>query len=96
MRAAFDGKVLTYVGKISYGIYLYHMLAINAARRFVVPSRDPLLVFLVALPLAVGIATLSYRYFELPFQRLKHRFEVRPVTGTSQPSQDSVAPAPLN
>ncbi len=96
MRAAFDGKVLTYVGKISYGIYLYHMLAINAARRFVVPSRDPILVFLVALPLAVGIATLSYRYFELPFQRLKHRFEVRPVTVTSQPSQDSVAPAPLN
>jgi len=80
MRTAFDAKVLTYVGKISYGIYLYHMLAINAARRFAVPSRQPVLVFLVALPLAVALATLSYRYFELPFQRLKHRFEVRRPT----------------
>ncbi len=80
MRAAFDGKALTYVGKISYGLYLYHMLAINIMRRFVVPSQGPVLVFLLALPLAVAIATVSYRYFEFPLQRLKHRFEVRPVT----------------
>ncbi len=93
MRTVFDGKVLTYIGKISYGIYLYHMLAINAARRFAVASRDPVLVTLVAVPLAVGIATVSYRYFELPLQRLKHRFEVRPLTVASPPSQDGIAGA---
>lgn len=82
MRIAFDNRALMYVGKISYGIYLYHLLAINAARRFG-PSREPVIVFLLALPIAIGIATASYRWFELPFQRLKRRFEVRPVPAGS-------------
>ena len=52
-----------YLGKISYGLYVFHAAALR-----VVPS--PLL----ALPLTIGIAALSYRYLESPFLRLKDRF----------------------
>ena len=53
----------SYLGKISYGLYLFHAAVI----RFV-PS--PFL----ALPLTIAIAALSYRYLEAPFLRLKSRF----------------------
>jgi len=52
-----------YLGKISYGLYVFHAAVIR-----VVPS--PIL----ALPLTVAIAALSYRYLESPFLRLKDRF----------------------
>jgi len=52
-----------YLGKISYGLYVFHAAMIR-----LVPS--PLL----ALPLTVGIAAVSYRYLESPFLRLKNRF----------------------
>ena len=53
----------TYLGKISYGLYVFHAAAIRIA-----PS--PVL----ALPLTVALAALSYRYLESPFLRLKDRF----------------------
>ncbi len=52
-----------YLGKISYGLYVLHVAAIR-----VVPS--PIL----ALPLTIAMAALSYRYLESPFLRLKERF----------------------
>ena len=52
-----------YLGKISYGLYVFHAAVIR-----VVPS--PIL----ALPLTIAIAALSYRYLESPFLRLKDRF----------------------
>lgn len=54
----------SYLGKISYGLYVFHAAAIR-----IVPS--PIL----ALPLTVAMAALSFRYLESPFLRLKHRFE---------------------
>ncbi|MGH9646979.1 MAG: acyltransferase family protein [Bryobacteraceae bacterium] len=52
-----------YLGKISYGLYVFHAAVIR-----VVPS--PIL----ALPLTIAIAALSYRFLESPFLRLKDRF----------------------
>lgn len=52
-----------YLGKISYGLYVFH----GAALRL---SPSPLF----ALPLTVAIAALSHRFLESPFLRLKYRF----------------------
>ena len=85
MSALLDNRVLRYVGTVSYGTYLFHMLAINVVRKVLVRSGEPVLVFVFALPLAIGFATLSYRYFEQRFLALKGRYEVRtkPLAGAA-------------
>ncbi len=60
---------LVHVGTVSYGIYLLHMLCHNAAERglarlgLVVPALD----FVLTAALAIGVATLSHRWFEARF-----------------------------
>jgi len=76
IRRVLDARPLVHVGVVSYGIYLLHMLAVNAARRLV-PGDAPLAVFAVAFPLSVVAATVSYAVFERRFLALKERFVVR-------------------
>jgi peptidoglycan/LPS O-acetylase OafA/YrhL len=67
--------VVRYVGTISYGMYLLHMLALNVARRVVpAPQCGPVATFLAALALTIVAAALAYRFYELPFLKLKQRF----------------------
>lgn len=66
---------LIYIGKISYGLYLYHM---------------PLLTFLGELgfrswtrlaiigPITLAVSMLSYKYLESPFLNLKDKFIAAP------------------
>jgi len=90
---------VVYLGRISFGLYVYHQFAIDIFRRSnIIPfissevSNHPLEICLDAavtliLPLALTIlmASISYRYFELPFIRLKKRYTVidsRPLAET--------------
>jgi peptidoglycan/LPS O-acetylase OafA/YrhL len=63
---------LRFVGKVSYGVYLFHVSVITALKS-VVPSSAPLL-FVLAMPITVLLAALSFRYFESPLLALKERF----------------------
>jgi len=76
--------VLRFLGEISYGLYLYHMLFFYAYEQLVVsywPSLAPkngafktiVLQFVAAGTLSVIMAFLSKRYFENYFLNLKHR-----------------------
>jgi peptidoglycan/LPS O-acetylase OafA/YrhL len=75
-------RPLIYLGKISYGLYLFHdfflWLLFNTADRW------PRMAYfqhhkIVAIPLAFGltvaISALSYHFFESPILRFKRRFE---------------------
>ena len=73
LHPALTWRPLVYIGTISYGIYLMHMLAANAVR--------PLLghpfgidVFVATTAAVVVAASLSYRYFEAPILKQKKRF----------------------
>ena len=70
---------LRYLGKISYGLYLYHLPCLWFLRKLLphlLNHYSSLVSIAVGLPMTVGISVISYRYFESPFLRLKERFEV--------------------
>ncbi len=67
-------KPLTYLGKITFGLYAFHVAAIRLVQA-ASPSLTGPLVLLIAFALTVAAAALSYRYLESPFLRWKNRFE---------------------
>jgi len=74
---------LRYLGKISYGLYVFHLGMLELAiwmtsqlHLMPVSAINMLVVDGIALILTVGAAHLSYQYFESPFLRLKERFTV--------------------
>jgi peptidoglycan/LPS O-acetylase OafA/YrhL len=68
------------IGKISYGMYMYHILAFviaASATRFLPESwglGQQLPLFLVGTLLTVLISEMSYRFYEMPFLRWKTYF----------------------
>lgn len=77
-RAWLAAKPVAYVGSISYGMYMLHMLCKNAILKTLglVGHETPgLEVFALTVLLSVVVAGLSFRYFESRFLDLKARFE---------------------
>lgn len=73
-----DNKFLSYLGKISYGLYVYHFGIIWFVRRirdFSIPEQvaKPLTLVISAV-LLYFVASLSYKYFEKPILDLKDRY----------------------
>ena len=71
-------RPFVYIGRISYGVYVYHLFAFTLAR-YLVGDTDlylgvPGLNILCWSALSVLMAALSFRYFERPISDLKHRF----------------------
>lgn len=77
----FDNPITNYLGQRSYGIYMYHFIAITIAIKFTqfmfgdhyhsLPAT--LTVYATSIAFTLLIAIASYRYFELPFLRLKNK-----------------------
>jgi len=81
-------KPFLFLGKISYGLYVFHVLWLGLARdgllRFAGMSGIALQLtaMAIALPATIVTAMISYRYLETPFLKFKKRFTVvasRPV-----------------
>ncbi len=89
---------LEHIGKVSYGIYLIHLLVLAVARRALeragLADAFPL-VFTLGLAGSVAMASASYAWFEGPLLALKDRLGRRSVRLGSPPGQASVARAPL-
>lgn len=71
LRALFINPVMAHVGGVSYGVYLLHMLVLNAVRRVLPEGVDPVALFAAGFPLAVLAGTLSYRQVEVRFLSLR-------------------------
>ena len=59
--------VLQWIGRASYGIYLFHLLALRAAYE-VVPG-DPLVARLLGIVLTLAVCAASLRWVERPLRR---------------------------
>ncbi len=71
-----DYKILNYLGKISYGLYMYHLIlvvfSIKILMYFGILSN--FLLYPLVLILTILVASISYEYFELPFIRRKQKY----------------------
>ena len=79
-------RPLRYLGKISYGLYVYHLTCIRITGQVLLPFRWGTfgigLRAVVALGITIVVAAVSYRFLETPFLNLKRRFthiDSRPV-----------------
>jgi peptidoglycan/LPS O-acetylase OafA/YrhL len=78
--AVLQWKPITYCGKISYGIYVYHpfvpvMLGAFLGRAYIDSYAQGILGFVTATLLAIGISSASWFALEKPINDLKSRFE---------------------
>lgn len=77
-----ENKLFRMLGRISYGIYMYHMIAIamvlGVLRAVRFPVRNAwfsqLVLYTASIGLSVLMAWLSYRYLETGFLKLKSKF----------------------
>jgi peptidoglycan/LPS O-acetylase OafA/YrhL len=89
LRRVLANRAVVQVGAVSYGMYLMHGLVYNALEKAgprLGMARHGWGQFVAAVLFTVLVASLSYRYYESFFLRLKKRFESR----IAQPD-----PAPL-
>lgn len=84
VQSNFTFRPIVYLGKISYGIYIYHQLMIRVAERGLEAGgiASPVAVLALSIALTIAAAAASYHFYEARFLRLKDRFAVvlsRPV-----------------
>ncbi|MFM1769260.1 MAG: hypothetical protein RJA22_1789 [Verrucomicrobiota bacterium] len=99
-----DGSVARFYGRISYSFYVWHDLVLIVLARVVahvLPGATlsawslalGMATLLASVALTTGLASLSFRWVEVPFQRWSKRLTARPLP---VPAQDTVPglPAP--
>lgn len=78
-----ENRVFHFLGKISFGLYMYHFLIVTAVIHLTSPLLPlsertgwlaNVLFYGLSFGLSIGISYLSYRFFETPFIRMKSRF----------------------
>lgn len=76
-----ENKPLRFIGRISYGMYAYHMLFIFLLGRFLTPSlagisntAAMLVVYVLTLMLTIAFAYLSYELMEKRFLNIKKKY----------------------
>jgi peptidoglycan/LPS O-acetylase OafA/YrhL len=69
---------LIYLGKISYGLYIFHLAGLQLARNLLgftlKDNSSAVSVALLGLALTLIFAIVSYHLLEKPFLKLKKRF----------------------
>jgi peptidoglycan/LPS O-acetylase OafA/YrhL len=79
-------RPLVYVGKVSYGVYLFHVPVLGSLER-ACPwlVERPLALFPPAFLLSVLLAGICFRTIEMPLLALKERFRPLPASPSPEP-----------
>ena len=77
-RTSSGNRVLIYLGRISYGLYVFHVLGLLISDHTVPDQTASLFRYSLRVGLAlaatIAMAAVSYRWLETPFLSLKQRF----------------------
>ena len=77
-----ENKFFNFLGKISYGLYMYHMMIVVFVIQMMVKIhgeigvKENILIYFCSVGLSILVAWLSYEYFEKPFLKLKSKFTI--------------------
>lgn len=73
---SFRLKLLDYLGKISYGIYMYHSIFIVLSIKLLQALHilNNALIYVLSFGLTIAVSSLSYRFFEKRFIDLKQQY----------------------
>jgi peptidoglycan/LPS O-acetylase OafA/YrhL len=77
-------RPVAYLGRISYGLYVYHLLAIERGWAMYIPESYLIPEPYGALLATIAVGSASWHLFEGPINRLKDRLTIRP--GAPEPS----------
>ena len=74
-----ENKIIVYLGKISYGLYVYHYFMFFLFAKFHIIQSNSIKSILITSLLytitTIIISSISFRFFEKPINNLKERFE---------------------
>lgn len=79
-----ENKLFIFLGNLSYGIYMYHMIVIallvGSLQHFGIIINNSIFsqitIYGFSILITILISWLSYTFFEKPFLKLKHKFTV--------------------
>jgi peptidoglycan/LPS O-acetylase OafA/YrhL len=94
LQEALHHKILLWVGKISYSLYLTHLVLLAAAVYFLPPAIPLLGRVLLGACLTFPTAALSYQFLELPCIHLGH-FLAKKLDGKRRLELEKIQAGPL-
>ena len=69
-----ESRPLSFVGQVSYGVYLLHVTVLGGVKALVPAAREsPGLLFALGAPLSIGAGAASFYAIERPLARLRER-----------------------
>jgi peptidoglycan/LPS O-acetylase OafA/YrhL len=90
----FENRIFQYLGRISYGFYMFHVMCIVFTIHFLdkyigldndISKPQHILLYGISFLLTVALSSLSYHIFEKAFIRLKDKYaQPKPTTEIAQ------------
>lgn len=79
IKVSLENKILNHLGKISYGLYLYHMIAIVFTVKLCLAFEiySSWFIYPLSILMSILISSISFKYFEGYFLVLKKKFDFR-------------------
>jgi len=76
LKNVLEWNVLNYLGKISYGIYMYHFIVLIPVLVFAskIETDSIILIYSLILTITIFISSISYHYFETFFLNKKRKY----------------------
>lgn len=71
-----ENKTLDYLGKISYGLYMYHSFVILYLDRYINLNNSLIIKITIVTLLTIAISIISYEFFEKKILKFKKNYEV--------------------